>query len=761
MTKHDAYLRKAVVSSYDRKRSTRDHGSYSRSGGKRPRSRSRSGSRSPARGHRDRSDYSSSSSGKRQKNSKPKKLGGGSGGGSSSGKYDNKKSYNKKGTIPTSFSEAWYTYLSPLAILMVTAVGLVVETIPTIHEIPLGGRLRVCIDNWKKIVSNDWVLSVIEFGYSIPLKHLPSQHKIPKNPPTTGEAHQVLVKEALDLKAKAAVSVVTPVDNQYLSSYFSVPKPNRVNQWRPILNLKYFNVNVKKYKFSMENLKSVRDWLQPNSYCIGLDIKDAFLHIPIHEGSKKFLRFHWLGELLEWQVLVFGLTCSPRVITKVIKPVIAFLRATWQILISIYIDDILIQSRNQEMCSLHCQIVLLVFWSLGWSFKFEKCNFVPSQQFCHLGFNFDTALMTISCPSQKVLKLQDMCRLLHTEARASVLSLERVIGTMESVKPATPLAPMHYRSLQRQLLFAKQGERDPTKIINLSQHSLEDLTWWFSSDGFAVNCTAPIREMEPTITIYSDANLTMGGAHNSRGEFMQRAWSEEELSECPHINLLELRAAREALLLTRPGDRVRLHVDSRTAASYIRKQGGTKSFVLTQEALLLWKESIDLKITILTPHWLSTTENIMADFLSRNMMGQWELTLARSTFLTILATFQISPSLDVFASCETAQLPRYMSWFPDKQAVARDAMINMWDKESYLFPPVPLIMKSLQRIREQEISAVMIIPKWPSALWWPMVQELMVGQPLSLPHYTECLEMVDRNRDLPYLHPLVAVLLKT
>lgn len=413
------------------------------------------------------------------------------------------------------------------------------------------------------------------------------------------------------------------------------------------------------------------------------------------------------------------------------------------------------------MCSLHCQIVLLVFWSLGWSFKFEKCSFVPSQQFCHLGFDFDTALMTISCPSRKVLKLQDMCRSLYSESQASVLSLEKVIGTMESVKPSTPLAPMHYRSLQRQLLFAKQGERDPTKIIKLSQQSLEDLAWWFSSDGFAVNCTAPIREMEPTITIYSDANLTMGGAHNSRGEFMQREWSKEELSEDPHINLLELRAAREALSLTRPGDRVRLHVDSRTAASYIRKQGGTKSLVLTQEALLLWKESINRRITILTPHWLSTTENVMADFLSRNMMGQWELTLARSTFLTILATFQISPSLDVFASRETAQLPRYMSWFPDNQAVARDAMINMWDKESYLFPPVPLIMKSLQRIREQEITAVMIIPKWPSALWWPMVQELMVGQPLTLPHYTECLEMVDMNRDLPYLHPLVAVLLKT
>ena len=77
---------------------------------------------------------------------------------------------------------------------------------------------------------------------------------------------------------------------------------------------------------------------------------------------------------------------------------------------------------------------------------------------------------------------------------------------------------------------------------------------------------APIREEEPSVQIWSDANLTMGGAHNSRGQFQQRLWTEEEQSHNFHINLLELRAAREALSLTNPGDMVRLHVDPKTAA---------------------------------------------------------------------------------------------------------------------------------------------------------------------------------------------------
>ena len=80
--------------------------------------------------------------------------------------------------------------------------------------------------------------------------------------------------------------------------------------------------------------------------------------------------------------------------------------------------------------------------------------------------------------------------------------------------------------------------------------------------------------------------MSRGGGHSSRGEFVQRAWDPEDLADKPSINLLETRAARESVLaLAQPGDRVRLHIDSRTAAAYIRCQGGTKSNVLSQEAL--------------------------------------------------------------------------------------------------------------------------------------------------------------------------------
>ena len=162
---------------------------------------------------------------------------------------------------------------------------------------------------------------------------------------------------------------------------------------------------------------------------------------------------------------------------------------------------------------------------------------------------------------------------------------------MESVRPVTPFAALHYRYIQKQLLKAKRPVRDPKKLIFLSPQSLIDLQWWAKESGFKSNCSASLREPAPTLHIWSDASMEGAGAHSSKGEFIQREWTPKELGLNPHINLLELRSAREAVVaFAHPGDRVRLHVDSKVAAAYLRKQGGTRSDALSQEACLLWDD---------------------------------------------------------------------------------------------------------------------------------------------------------------------------
>ena len=659
---------------------------------------------------------------------------------------------------PESFNDVWPHFFTSAALMMVTAVGLVVDRIPLLYGLPLGGRLSHCVEGWRKICENSWVCNVVEFGYKIPFKFKPSQKKIPSNPKVSASAHKVLVDEAKDLKGKKAVDVVSHCEGEYISSYFAVPKPRSPGKFRPILNLKHFNHYVKKYKFTMEHLRSVRDWIKPGAWCIGLDLKDAFPHIPIHKESRKYLRFHWLGELLEWVALPFGLTCSPRVLTKVIKPIVAFLRSTWNILITIFMDDMLIQAESPELATFHAQLVMLTFMSLGWSFNFKKSNLVPSQKITHLGFDIDTAAMIIACPVDKIVRLRNMCMKAFANKQLTVHDMERLLGTMESVRPSTPLAALHYRSIQRQLIRSKFGKRKPNKVINFNQKSLCELQWWVAETGFTGNCSSSISEKTPTIHIWTDANLKMGGARSSRGHFCQRNWDQEEINSDYHINLLEIRAASDGILaLAVPGDKVRLHMDSMTACAYVRKQGGTKSTSLSQEACSLWQKALSRNIEILAPHWLSTKDNVEADFLSRNSLTHWELFLEQDLFNYILGHFQVQPTLDAFASRETYKIDRYMSWYPDNKAVAQDALLHPWDSLTYLFPPVPLLLKVLKLVREQGIAAILICPQWPTSLWWALVMEMMVVPPLPLPHYKEAVKAVGGGQVHPYLDPLVAV----
>ena len=157
--------------------------------------------------------------------------------------------------------------------------------------------MRHCIQTWRKVCNNNWVLNVVSQGYKIPFKFVPSQRSWPWNPKVKGPVFEVLAQEAADLLAKESVAPVASVQGQFVSLYFAVAKAQSPGKFRPILNLKKFNKAVKKYKFWMEGLKQVRDWVQKDAWFCSMDLKGAFLHIPIHESFKRFLRFKWLESL--------------------------------------------------------------------------------------------------------------------------------------------------------------------------------------------------------------------------------------------------------------------------------------------------------------------------------------------------------------------------------------------------------------------------------------------------------------------------------
>ena len=134
----------------------------------------------------------------------------------------------------------------------------------------------------------------------------------------------MIIEETQRLCRMRAVQPVTTQQDQFVSQVFLVPKKD--GSQRPVVNLRSLNYLIAKKKFKMEGARSIRDLIRKGDWMAMIDLKDAYLSVPILARHRRYLRFSWEGQLYEFQCLPFGLCSAPRVFTKLLKPVMSVLR---------------------------------------------------------------------------------------------------------------------------------------------------------------------------------------------------------------------------------------------------------------------------------------------------------------------------------------------------------------------------------------------------------------------------------------------------
>ena len=112
-----------------------------------------------------------------------------------------------------------------------------------------------------------------------------------------------------------------------------------------------------------------------------------------------------------------------------------------------------------------------------------------------------------------------------------------------------------------------------------------------------------------------------------------------------HINVLELKAALTAIksfLCTQPRkpQHINLQMDNSTAVAYVNKRGGTKSSTLAELAVEIWAVCHQNNIWI-TAHHLPGTQNVDADWASRQFNERTQWTLDKSIFTNYPQTTKI------------------------------------------------------------------------------------------------------------------------
>ena len=137
---------------------------------------------------------------------------------------------------------------------------------------------------------------------------------------------------------------------------------------------------------------------------------------------------------------------------------------------------------------------------------------------------------------------------------------------------------------------------------------------------------------------------------------------------------------------------IQFELDKLTAVAYVNQMGDSKSIASDLLAHKIWSWCIARSIWLSAVHLPGCT-SVKADLLSRNCYSDLEWQLNRVIFQKLRAAFP-ALRIDLFASVFNAQLPRYVSWNPDRHATFVDVFSIPWTGEYfYAFPPFSLIQK--------------------------------------------------------------------
>ena len=377
----------------------------------------------------------------------------------------------------------------------------------SVENLPGCTRLCYFLDFWKSLSKDPWILSSVGEGVKIHFVSPPFQTVAGRNMKMGDNQTDICDKEVKSLLEKGAIEPVSDSSIGFISDLFVIPK--RSGGFRPIVNLKGLNKFIKTERFKMEGVGTLQEIIRPNDFFVKINLKDAYLTVPIHPEDRRFLRIFWEGVLYQFRCLPFGLSPAPWLFTKIVKPIVTFLRKQGLRLV-IYLDDILILNSCAEGARRDFLLVVSVFESCGFLINLEKSVGTPNQVMEYLGLIVDSRSLSLSLRPEKVAEIIELCRNALKHVSISLREVAKILGNLAWAIKAIPFAQAHYRELQLQFIESKkQFENSLNSSIYLNSASKRDLTWWIDNIN---RCNGrPMSATEPDLAIFSDASLSGWG----------------------------------------------------------------------------------------------------------------------------------------------------------------------------------------------------------------------------------------------------------
>ena len=339
--------------------------------------------------------------------------------------------------------------------------------------------MALFVKQWGELTNNKWVLSIVRHRFRIPFRATPPLSSVPIS--LSQSSSPLLREEIAELLQKLAVERVQDLGTpSFYSRLFLVPKKN--GKLCRIIDLSLLNQYIMKQSFKMETVKSVRQAILVHDWTVFIDLTDAYLHVPIHPRSRKYLRFMFEGQVFQFMVLPFGMSLSSWIFTKLMDVIASYLH---QRAISVfpYLDDWLIRDLIRYRLISHTKYCLQTVKSLGFIPNLKKSDLIPAQKFMFKGMEFLTQQNIVRVPQDRVNSILLTIKLFLSQAQVTAETFLSLLGKLSAAADFIFLGRLHLHPLQVCLLSVLRPHSLPINhYVPINNMIRFHLKWWLDTN---------------------------------------------------------------------------------------------------------------------------------------------------------------------------------------------------------------------------------------------------------------------------------------
>jgi hypothetical protein len=483
-------------------------------------------------------------------------------------------------------------------------------------------KLRARLGYWKAIGADECVLAWIAYGVMLRFVTEPDHFSFRNHP--SYEEHIEHAKEEHKTHIADGSFRVIPKEQAKVINPLQV-EVNAKGKKRMCSDLRWTNAFLPNMDFCMETLgKDIKNIVKKGDKLMTTDLAKAYYSVLMHESSIPYMCWKHKNQIIAPTVLTFGLSLAPFIFTKLLKPVLNFMRGIG-VRVSMYIDDFLWSAEPKQAQELK-ELVECVLPLLGWEFN-DKCNLEPSDEVMFLGMYVNAKTYSISAPQQRindtVALLKDMSWRCKKERDVSVKTLERVTGKLQSMILAVKGVRVWTRGMYRMLAQAHEEGR---KWIHMSDTANEETHFWLArlkiKEANGMHIVSPNQELHVCVNVDA-GEMGFGGVMNE--ECVDGDLPLETVgTSSTRRELVALQLAAKAMIADLKGKSVTIKMDSMPAISNLIKGGGPKAD-LSRE-VKNWYLFCETNNIVCEYEWVPREQNEAADKASKQSARSYTLT---------------------------------------------------------------------------------------------------------------------------------------